>query len=67
MANPPDEDLERPPFPWFGLAIGVLAVVGLFALAGWIVGTFWTLVRLLVLVGVVALIVMAVRRVGTNR
>jgi hypothetical protein len=64
---PSDDDLERPPFPWLGLAIGVLAVIGLFAVAGWIVGTFWTLIRLLVVVGIVALVVMAIRRIGARR
>jgi hypothetical protein len=66
MALPPDDDLERPPFPWLGLVVGGLAVIGLFAVAGWIVGTFCILVRLLVLAGVIVLVVMAVRRVGTR-
>jgi len=58
MALPDDTDLERPRLPFAVYAVvGLLAVIGLFAISGVVVGTISLLLRLVVF-GMLALLVL---------
>ena len=45
----------------------ILAAIGVVSIAGWIIGTIWWLVRAALLVGLIALVVVAVRALGRSR
>lgn len=56
-----DDDLQRPPLPLGLVALGVLVVIGLFTMAGWLAGAAWSLVRVGLLVTAVMAVVWAAR------
>lgn len=57
-----DDELERPSLPWWALVVvGVLALIGLVTVAGWVLGTIGGIVRLAVLALIVAVTALAVR------
>lgn len=57
----PDDDLQRPPIPLGVIALGVLVVIGVFTVAGWLLGAAWSLVRIGLLVAAVSAVVWAAR------
>jgi hypothetical protein len=57
------EDVERPSFPWFGIAVGALAVFGAVALVRWVVGTVLWFFQM----AVIAVLVVVVLRLVAGR
>lgn len=61
-------EIERPPFPWVGIVLGVLALVVLVAVVQAALGFLFGLVRLALVVGAVAVVAyLVVTRAGRRR
>ncbi len=61
-------EIERPPFPWVGIVLGVLALVVLVAVVQAGLGFLFGLVRLALVVGAVAVVAyLVVTRAGRRR
>jgi hypothetical protein len=70
MATRDDTDLERPRLPLaIYLVVGVLAVIGLFSIFGFVLGTISLLIRLVIFGGLALLVLWGLKAIvfGSSR
>lgn len=63
MATPINGPTPPKPPAFLGIVVMVLVVIGLFTVAGWMLGAAWSLIRLGLLVAAVAAVVWAIKAV----
>jgi hypothetical protein len=63
VTTPPSEPTTPQPPVLAGIVMMVLVVIGLFTVAGWLLGAAWALIRLGLLVAAVTAVVWAARTV----